>query len=222
MTLGDKASVAYVGSLLLIRHRLSEAQAVPDKPDSGYVAITADVGPVNRSTFEPTVTTSTGPSALESGGERFPTNVERSATSDAHPISMPSTRIFSTTATGARSPLLSAITEGLVAHLHHPAGLDTGMRRMSLSNLSAILPCVGTASDDGDGDNDADAQENAVALGRLLNNCHGICSCFMLVGFALVIIGFFACLWGVLKLSVAFLGSACIVFCLVLGFGALW
>ena len=182
----------------------------------------ADVGPMNRRIFEPTVTTSTlGPSALESGGVRLPTNVERSATSNAHPISVPSTRIFSTTATGARSPLLSAITEGLVAHLHHPAGLNTGMRRMSLFNLSAIVPCVGTPSGDGDNDNDADAQENAVALGRLLNNCHGICSCFMLVGFTLVIIGIVACLWGVFELSVAFFGSACIAFCLVLGFGAL-
>lgn len=170
--------------------------------------------------FEPTVTTTTlAPSALESRGVRFSKNVERSATSNAHPVSVPSTRIFSTSATGARSSLLSAITEGLVAHLHHPAGLDMGMRRVSLFNLSAIVPCVGTPS--GDSDHDADTQENAVALARLLNNCHGICSCFMLVGFALVIIGVVACLWEVFEPSIAIFGSACIAFCLVLGFGAL-
>jgi hypothetical protein len=81
------------------------------------------------------------------------------------------------------------------------------------------LACVETPS--GDHDHDADAQKNAVALARLLNNCHGICSCFMLVGFALFIIGVVACLWEVFELSSAIFGSACIAFCLVLGFGAL-
>jgi hypothetical protein len=216
-----------VGSLLLIRHRLSEVQAVPDKPNSGTGAITADIGPMNPCMFEPTVVTSTqAPSALESGGVRFSKNVERSVASNAHPsdpTSIPSTRVFSTTSTGAIPSLLSAITEGLVAHLHHPACLDMGMRRVSLFNLRAVVPCVGTPAGDGDSDSDhdADAQENAVALARLLNNCHGVCSCFMLVGFALVIIGVVACLWGVFELSGAIFGSACIAFCLVLGFGAL-
>jgi hypothetical protein len=208
-----------VGSLLLIRHRLSEAQAVPDKPNSGTVAVTDDVGgATNPRTFEPTVIPNTQtPSALESGGVRSSKNVERSGTSNAHPTTTPSTRIFSTTATGARSPSLSAITEELVAHLHHPACLDMGMQRVSLFSLRAVVPCVGTPADDGD----SDAQENAVALARLLNNCHGICSCFMLVGFALLIIGVVACLWGVFELPGAIFGSACIGFCLVLGFGAL-
>lgn len=211
-----------MGSLLLIRHKLSDARAVPDNPHSGTVAITGDVGPKDPRIFEPTVVTSTqAPSALESGGVRFPKNVERSATSDAHPTSIPSTRIFSTTGTGARLSLLSAITEGLVGHLHHPACLDMGMRRVSLFNLRAVVPCVGTPAGDRINDHNADAQENAVALARLLNNCHGICSCFMLVGFALVIIGVVACLWEVFELSGAIFGSACIAFCLVSGFGAL-
>jgi hypothetical protein len=177
---------------------------------------------MNPCIFEPTAIASTQtPSALELGGVKFSTNIERSATSDTHPTFIPSTRIFSTTTTGARSSLLSAITEGLVAHLHHPACLDMGMRRVSLFNLRAIVPCVGTPTGASDRDYDADAQENAVALARLLNNCHGICSCFMLVGFALVIIGVVVCLWEVFELSGAIFGSACIAFCLVLGFGAL-
>ena len=177
---------------------------------------------MNPRTFEPTAIPSTQtPSALESGGVISSMNVERSATSNAHPTTIPSTRIFSTTATSARSPLLSAITEGLVAHLHHPACLDMGMRRVSLFNLRAVVPCVGTPAGDANNDHDVGAQENAVALARLLNNCHGICSCFMLVGFALLIIGVVACLWGVFELSGAIFGSACIAFCLVLGFGAL-
>ena len=182
---------------------------------------------MNHRIFEPTAITSTqAPSALESRSVRFSKNVERSATSNAHPTSIPSTRIISTTATGARSSLHhSAITEGLVAHLHHPAYLDMGMRRVSLFNLRAVVPlaCVETPAGNGDGDHasDADAQGNAVALARLLNNCHGICSCFMLVGFALLIIGVVACLWEVFEPSGAIFGSACIAFCLVLGFGAL-
>jgi hypothetical protein len=100
-----------------------------------------------------------------------------------------------------------------------------GMRRVSLFNLRAVVPlaCVETPAGNGDGDHasDADAQGDAVALARLLNNCHGICSCFMLVGFALLIIGVVACLWEVFELSGAIFGSACIAFCLVLGFGAL-
>ena len=208
-----------MGSLLLVRHRLSEAQGVPDKSDSGTVTITADVGPMDPCIFEPTVITSTqAPSTLESGGVR---NVERSATSNAHPSSIPSTRIFSTTATGARSSLLPAITDGLVAHLHHSACLDVGMRRVSLFNLREVVPCVGTQAVGGVRDHDADAQVNAVALARLLNNCHGICSCFMLVGFALFIVGVVGCLWEAFEPSGAIFGSACIAFCLVLGFGAL-
>jgi hypothetical protein len=182
---------------------------------------------MNPRIFEPTAITSTQAlSALESRGVRFSKkNVERSAISSAHPTSIPSTRIISTTATGARSSLHhSAITEteGLVAHLHHLAYLDMGMRRVSLFNLRAVVPlaCVETPAS-GDGDHDADAQKNAVALARLLNNCHGICSCFMLVGFALLIVGVVACLWEVFELSSAIFGSACIAFCLVLGFGAL-
>ena len=184
---------------------------------------------MNPRIFEPTAISSTqAPSALESRGVRFSKNVERSATLNAHPTSepIPSTRIISTTATvaGTRSPLHhSAITEGLIAHLHHSTYLDMGMRRVSLFNLRAAVPlaCVETpAGCDGDHD-DADAQKNAAALARLLNNCHGICSCFMLVGFALLVIGVIACLWEVFELSGAIFGSACIAFCLVLGFGAL-
>ncbi len=96
-----------------------------------------------------------------------------------------------------------------------------GMRRVSLFNLSAVVPCVETPTGDADDDHNADVQENAVALGRLLNNCHGVCSCFMLVGFALVVIGVVACLWKVFELSVAIFGSVCIALCLLLGFGAL-
>jgi hypothetical protein len=161
------------------------------------------------------------PSAIESGDVRFSENVENSDTSNAHPSPIPFTRIFSTTATGARSSLLSAIAESLVAHLHHPAGLDMGMRRVSLFNLGAVVPCVGASADDADSDHDADAQKNAVTLALFLNNCHGVCSCFVLIGFALVVIGVVACLWKLLELSVAIFGSVCIALCLVLGFGAL-
>jgi len=212
-----------VGSLLLVRHRLSEVQTVPEKPNSGTVGITHDVGPEDPPISKPTIMTSSqAPSALKSGDVGISKDIEHSTTSDAYPSSIPSTRIFLTTATGARSSLPSAITECLAAHLHHPAGFDMSMRRVSLFNLSAVMPCVGTPASDTDSDHDdADAPQNAAALARLLNNCHGVCSCFMLVGFALVIIGVVACLWEVFGLSVAIFGSACIGLCLVLGFWAL-
>jgi hypothetical protein len=96
-----------------------------------------------------------------------------------------------------------------------------GMQRVPLFNLSAVVPCVGASARDVDSDHDADAQKNAVALALFLNNCHGVCSCFVLVGFMLVVIGVVACLWKLLELSVAIFGSACIALCLILGFGAL-
>lgn len=209
-----EASVAYMGSLVLIRHRLSDAQAVPEKPT---VDITTDVGPVDPRISVPTVMTSSQtPSALESGYVE-----DNATTANAHPSPIPFTRIFYTTATGARSSLLSAIAESLAAHLHHPAGLDMGMRRVSLFNLSVVVPCVRASAGDADSDHDADAQKDAVALALFLNKCHGVCSCFVLVGFALVVIGVVASLWKQLELSVAIFGSACIALCLVLGLGAL-
>ncbi|KAI0002219.1 hypothetical protein BJV74DRAFT_41888 [Russula compacta] len=190
------AALAYVGSLVLIRHKLIEARAVLGNPSSKGTVIVADAKSM--------------PSALQSGGVRFSENVD--------PSPIPATRIFSTTTPAdAKSSLLSVVTEAL---LHHPAGLDIDIRRESF-NLRAIMPCIGAPINDADDDQTDDSQKNGISLALLLNRCHCVCSCFMLVGFTLVVTGIVACLWGLLELYVAIFGSVCIAVCLILGFGAL-
>ncbi len=93
------------------------------------------------------------------------------------------------------------------------------MRRESLFNLRAMMPCVGAPADDSS--HDADAQKNAAALSLLLSKCHSVSSCFVLVGFVLLVTGVVACLWELFEPSVAIFGSVCVSMCLVLGFWAL-
>jgi hypothetical protein len=211
-----------VGSLVLVRYRLNDAQPTLGNPSPRAVAIAADAGSADT---EPIVATnSQTPSALGPGDVRLAEAVEHGAASSAHPPLMPTDRIFSTTSTCARSSLLSDVTDALAALLHHPADLYIDMRRESLFNLRAMMPCVGTPVDDADSnhDDDDDAQKNAIALSHLLNKCHDVCSCFAFVGFVLVVTGVVACLWEVLESSVAIFGSVCVAVCLVLSFGALY
>jgi len=155
------------------------------------------------------------PSALESGDVRVSENIEHSAAPNAHLSPGSATRTFSTPST---------ITETLTALLHHPARLDVDMRRESLFKLRALVPCVGASAADVDSDHwhDADdARKNAAALALLLNRCHGACSCFVIFGFVLVVIGLVASLWELFERCVAIFGSVCVAVCLILGFGAL-
>jgi len=85
-----------------------------------------------------------------------------------------------------------------------------------------MLPCVGASAADVDSnDHDADARKNAAALALLLNRCHGACSCFVVFGFVLVVIGLVASLWELFERCIAIFGSVSVSVCLVLGFGAL-
>jgi len=212
-----------VGSLVLIRHRLSDAQAILGNPRPRAAASTADPGSAKPCMSESiVVTASQTPSALGRGDVRFAENVEHGATSrSAGPSPIPTTRIFSTTSTAARSSLVSDVTGTLAALSHHPAGLYIDMRRESLFNLRAMMPCVGAPADDSTGSHDADAQKNAAALSLLLSKCHSVSSCFVLVGFVLLVTGVVACLWELFEPSVAIFGSVCESMCLVLGFWAL-
>jgi hypothetical protein len=94
--------------------------------------------------------------------------------------------------------------------------LNIDIRRVSLFNFR--VPCITASIND---DPNEDAERNSVALVRLLNRCHSVCSFFAIAGFILVVTGIVAYVWAVLEHSVAIFGSACVGVCIVMGFAAL-
>ncbi len=103
--------------------------------------------------------------------------------------------------------------------LDQPPLLNIDIRRVSLFDFSAVVPCVGESVPDGNPD--VDAQKNAIALVRLLNRCHNVCSIFALVGFLLLVTGIVTFVWAVLEQNVAIFGSACVGACIIFGLAAL-
>jgi hypothetical protein len=97
--------------------------------------------------------------------------------------------------------------------------VNIDLRRVSFLNFGTIVPCLASPIDDGDPK--ADAEKNVKALVRLLNRCHNVCSTFAVAGFLLVITGIVSYVWTVLERPVAIFGSACVGFCIVVGFAAL-
>ena len=91
------------------------------------------------------------------------------------------------------------------------------IRRVTLLDFSVIFPCVGESVLDPN----EDAEKNAVALVRLLNRCHHVCSMFALAGFLLFVTGIVAYVWAVLERSVAIFGSGCVGVCIIFGLAAL-
>ncbi|KAI9465265.1 hypothetical protein BJY52DRAFT_1246116 [Lactarius psammicola] len=194
------AILAYIASFVLIRYRLNDAQSIPAGNPKAVIATTyAKYAPPGRTSVDQRGKLST----LESG-----THVRAEHGHHFHTfLSSPIAPIFST---------LSTVFSSL---LDQPPILNIDIRRVSLFDFSAVVPCIGESVHDGDPD--ADAEKNAIALGRLLNRCHNVCSLFALAGFLLVVIGVVTFVWEVLEDSVAIFGSACVGVCIVFGFAAL-
>ncbi|KAI0263847.1 hypothetical protein BC834DRAFT_296614 [Gloeopeniophorella convolvens] len=218
------AILAYVGSFVLIRHKLSDAQVSSHK--SSPRAIIAAAYAKHAQPRQPRISGSTAannsrtPSALESGHGTFSEKAEHSVTSQPYSFQPPSANpFFSSGAPTTRLSLHAAPSEVLSSLLHHPPGLNIDMRRQKLFDFSATVPCIGGSVDDDDPD--ADAQKNAIALVHLLNRCHNVCSSFALVGFILIVTGIVAYVWSVLEQSVAIFGSTCVGVCLIFSFLAL-
>ncbi|KAI0263848.1 hypothetical protein BC834DRAFT_296638 [Gloeopeniophorella convolvens] len=217
------AILAYVGSFVLIRHKLSDAQ-VPRK--SSPRAVIAAAYAKHTLPRQPRISESTAiddsrtPSAVESGRGTFSEKAEHSVVSQPYSFQPPSANpFFSSSPTTTRLPLRAAPSEVLSSLLHQPPGLNIDMRRQKLFNFSAVVPCIGGSVDDDDPD--ADLQKNATSLVHLLNRCHNVCSSFALAGFVLVVTGIVAYVWSVLEQSVAIFGSTCVGVCLIFGFLAL-
>ncbi|KAI9441632.1 hypothetical protein H4582DRAFT_1399217 [Lactarius indigo] len=212
------AVLAYLGSLVLIRHRLRDTQAVTESPGSNATTaltrtVSADPQPTNSSSPQM-------PTTIQSRHVRFSEKVECSATSSAHPCLSPV--VAPSISTGARSQLFSAssttATEDFTS-LFHPSSLEIHMQRKF--DYRRKVPCLVTvAEDDGVGPR-TDAEKNAVALMLLLNKCHKVCTRFVLTGSILAVMGVVACVWGLLERAIAIFGSVCVGVCLVFGFGAL-
>lgn len=218
------AVLAYLGSLVLVRYRLRDTQALAAAESQGPTAMTrraifASSQPINSSS------TPRAP-AVQSRQVRFSEKVECSAS--AHPCLSPPTVTPSFSSTGARSPLFSAsfattATEVPASLLRHPSSLDINIQRNLVFSHKWKVPCIVTAAaadDDGDGPK-AVADKDAVALMLLLNKCHNVCTRFVLIGFILAVMGVVACVWGLLEQAVAIFGSVCVGVCLVFGFGAM-
>jgi len=195
------AILAYIASFVLIRYKLHDAESIPGDPKSAINTVYATYVP----TGPPSVDQRGKLSALESGSNTK-TRVERGHSS--HTLSSP----FSPVA-----PLFSTLSTMITSLLDHPPILNIDLRRVSFLDFRAIIPCIGEPVRDPV----ADAENNSIALVRLLNRCHHVCSMFALAGFLLVITGIVAYIWAVLERSVAIFGSACVGFCIVFGLAAL-
>ncbi|KAH9067637.1 hypothetical protein EDB87DRAFT_1573231 [Lactarius vividus] len=191
------AILAYVASFVLIRYKLNDAQSIPGGSDSKTAIAT-----VYAKYGQPPVDEQGKLSALESGHVR--------AEHGHHFRGLLSSPI---------APFLSTLSTAFSSLLDHPPILNIDIRRVSLFDFSAVVPCVGESVNDGD--RDADAEKNAIALGRLLNRCHSVCSLFALAGFLLLVTGIITYVWAVLEDSVAIFASACVGVCIAFGLAAL-
>ncbi|KAI0302342.1 hypothetical protein B0F90DRAFT_206820 [Multifurca ochricompacta] len=208
------AILAYVASFILIRYRLNNVQSTKHTSNSPVAAVYARYAPPGSAASNQPRT----PSALESGASGSHEKVGHGHISHSFPSS-PVTPFVSTIFRPGHSPFFSTLSSAFSSLLHEPPVLDIDIRRVPVFNLSALVPCVGNSVHDDDPS--ADAEKNAIALVRLLNRCHNVCSIFALAGFFLVLTGIIAYLWAVVQHSVAIFGSACLGVCIVLGFAAL-
>jgi len=210
------AILAYVSSFVLIRYRLNGLQSTPSTADSSIADVYAKYAPSGSKPIDQPRT----PSALEAGKSRSRKSRSREKAGHAHDshahafASSPTTPFLF-----GWPPLFSTLTTTLTSLLDEPPLLNIDLRRVSLFNFGAIVPCV--PSPIHDGDPKADAEKNAKALVRLLNRCHNVCSIFALAGFLLVVTGILSYVWTVLERPVAIFGSACVGTCIVLGVAAL-
>ncbi len=193
------AILAYVASFVLIRYRLNDAQSIPGGSQAAITNVYAKYAPPGRTP----VNQRGKVSALESGTH----------------VGAEHGNLFHTFLSSPVAPLFSTLSTVFSSLLDQPPILNIDLRRVPLFDFSAVVPCVGESVHDGDPD--ANAEKNAVALGRLLNRCHTVCSLFALAGFLLVVIGIVTFVWAVLEDSVAIFGSACVGVCIVIGFAAL-
>jgi len=202
------AILAYVAAFVLIRYKLNGEESTNNNDDSHHVAtVYAKYARSGPTSVDPLRT----PSALESGNGGSHEKVEHIHNSHAFgPHTSPF--LFG-------SPFFSNIATTFTSLLEEPPSLNIDLRRVSLFNFGALLPCIPTPVQDGD---KADAEKNAKSLVRLLNRCHRMCSIFALVGFILVLVGIISYVWAALEHTVAIFGSACVGVCMFLGFAALY
>jgi len=184
-------------------------QSTPSTADSSIATVYAKYAPSGSTSVDQPRT----PSALESGNSRSREKAGHAHHSHASASSPTTPFLF------GWPPFFSTLTTTMTSLLDEPPLLNIDLRRVSLFNFGAIVPCVPSPIDDGDPK--ADAEKNAKALVRLLNRCHSVCSIFALAGFLLVITGIVSYVWTVLERPVAIFGSACVCTCIVLGVAAL-
>ena len=199
------AILAYIASFILIRYRLNDAESIPDgstSSDSKAAIATVYAKYALPGGDRPSVDQRGKLSVLESGSH---VGVEKGHKKSHTLMSSPVTPIF------------SALSTMFTSLLDQPPILNIDIRRVTLLDFSVIFPCVGESVLDPN----EDAEKNAVALVRLLNRCHHVCSMFALAGFLLFVTGIVAYVWAVLERSVAIFGSACVGVCIIFGLAAL-
>jgi hypothetical protein len=206
------AILAYVASFVLIRYRLNGEQSTTGSSESPITTLYSKYAPAGSTSAHQQRT----PSALESGNS----SSRRKAEHTPHPHSSHSlTSSPFTPFLVGWPPLFSTLTTTLTSFLEEPPLLKIDLRRVSVFNFSAFVPCV--AGPVHDGDPKVEAEKNARALVRMLNKCHSVCSMFALAGFICVVTGIVSYAWAVLERPVAIFASACVGFCITLGFAAL-
>ncbi|KAH9050977.1 hypothetical protein EDB83DRAFT_2399490 [Lactarius deliciosus] len=200
------AILAYVASFVLIRYKLNDAESIPggSNSKSAIANVYAKYGPtpVDEKGKVSVLVAESGRVRAEHGHVR--------AEHGHHFPSLLSSPVI---------PFLSTLSTAFSSLLDQPPLLNIDIRRVSLFDIGAVVPCVGEPVHDGD--SHADAEKNAIALGRLLNRCHSVCSLFALAGFLLLVTGIITYVWEVLEESVAIFASACVGVCIAFGLVAL-
>ncbi|KAH9174958.1 hypothetical protein EDB89DRAFT_426157 [Lactarius sanguifluus] len=193
------AILAYVASFVLIRYRLNDAESIPSGSNSksAIANVYAKYGrtPVDEKGKVSVLVAESGRVRAEHGHH------------------------FRGLLSSPITPFLSTLSTAFSSLLDQPPLLNIDIRRVSLFDFSTIVPCIGEPVHDGDPH--ADAEKNAIALGRLLNRCHSVCSLFVLAGFLLLVTGIITYVWEVLEDSVAIFASACVGVCIAFGLAAL-
>ncbi|KAI9507979.1 hypothetical protein F5148DRAFT_1200016 [Russula earlei] len=198
----SSAILAYVSSFVLIRYKLNGGQSASGSSSSPIATIHNNYANSGKASSDQPRT----PSALESGPRE-----KAEGPHIAHALThSPTPFVF------GRPQFISSLTAGLASLLEEPPVFKIDLRRVSLFEFSALVPCVAR-----DNDPKADAEKNVNALMRLLGRCHLVCTVFALSGFLMLLTGIIVYIWAVLERVVAIFGSACVGVCIILGVAAL-
>lgn len=210
------AILAYTGSFVLIRYKLSDAASQAPTP--------APASPVatHRTRHAPSASAAESQTTTLRGSELNRDKPRR--TSFSTPAGRSSTETAATANANARvPPLLARPTELLSNFLRQTQSSLTASlvltRNISVSRVHpfAFLHFRANKRALAPGDLDGDGVVDTGELMRLLNRCHNVCALLSLMGFLQLMVGVLSYAWSTLDRAVSIYASACLAFTMAVG-----